>query len=201
MLTWVRRNRGTILFVLTLVVTGLLVGNAWKARLVSLAWLATQKDTIGALNSIVGMFVLVIGSIFSYFRFFRGRTLSLRSELAITVSVHVTTEKYLIHAITLSAKNVGNATIWNPLPHISARVHAPPHAQTTIEIGDWEHEQVQSAEMVPVVDPGETVTFFAVRHIASEAWAVTYSASLRADQGDTWHVCKTVSNKTSSKDG
>jgi hypothetical protein len=199
-MAWLRRNRGTILFVLSLLVVGLAVANAWKAHVVSFAWLAAQKDALGSLNSIVGMLVLIVGSVFSYFRFFRGRTLSLRSELALSVSVHATTENYFIHAMTLSAKNVGNVTIWNPLPRISLRIHGPPDNQRVEDVVDWEREQEQTQDLIAVIDPGETVSFFAVRHIECAAWAVTYSASLRADQGDTWHVCKMVSNEASTKD-
>ena len=201
MRAWIGRNRGTILFALSLLATGLLIANVWKSRIVSLAWLAAQKDAIGALSGIVATVVLVIGSIFSYFRFFHGRTLSLRTELAIAVSVHNTDEDYLIHAITLSAKNVGGVTIWNPLPHISLRVHGPGSTEEILRISDWTREPTGSVASLSVIDPGETATFFALRRIPNRAWAVTYAATLRADRGDAWHVSKTVSNKASCKDG
>lgn len=179
----------------------LLIANAWRDGSISFAWFAAQKDALAGISSAVTAVVLVIGSVFSYFRFFRGRTLSQRAELSLSVSVHATTGACLIHAITLSAKNVGNTTIWNPLPTISAEVHGPADVQNAFHIADWNPEEVKSSNMAPVIDPGETVTFFALRQIAEAAWAVTYSAALMAGEGDTWHVAKTVSNKVPSKDG
>ena len=195
MVIWLRRHKGAITFALTLLLIALTLANAWKYRIVSAEWFTEQKDALSALNSIVTMLILMAGAVFSYYRFFRGRTLSLRTELNVNVSVHQTPEQYRIHAITLTVKNVGSSTIWNPKPLIALHIHGPKGVAERREITDWWEEEASSEHLAPVIDSGETVTFFAQQRIPDGAWAVTYSASLRADQGDVWHVSKTVSNK------
>lgn len=193
--TWLRRHAGPVTFVLSLIVIVLALSNAWKHELVSARWLAGQKDALAALNSIVTMLILLAGSIFSYYRFFKGRTLSLRVELALGISVHQTPRQYRIHAISLSAKNVGSSTVWNPTPEITVHVHGPEGVAATRHITEWSEEGGNDGHMVAVIDAGETVFFFAHQHIPDDAWAVTYAASVRADQGDVWHISSTVSNK------
>lgn len=195
MITWLRRHAGPITFVLSLIVLVLALSNAWKHGLVSAVWLANQKDALSALNSIVTMLILVAGAIFSYYRFFKGRTLSLRVELSLEASVHETPQHYRIHAISLSAKNVGSSTVWNPLPTITVQIHGPEGVEETRHITDWSAETGSNPDMVAVIDAGETVFFFAHQHIPDKAWAVSYFASMRADQGDVWHISRTVSNK------
>lgn len=197
MLTWLLRHRGAITFALTLLLIVLALANAWKYNFVSANWLSNQKDALSALNSLITMMILVAGSAFSYYRFFKGRTLSLRSELTLNVTVHQTPKRYRIHAITLTAKNVGSSTVWNPTPKITVQIHGPEGIEETRHIDDWWEEEAEGADknLAPVIDAGETVSFFAHQHIPDEAWAVTYLALLRADQGDVWYVSKTISNK------
>jgi len=169
----------------------------WKADVISADWLTKQKDALSALNSIVTMLILVAGSIFSYYRFFRGRTLSLRSELSLEVSVHETSEQHLIHAIALTAKNVGGSTIWNPKPRIIMHIHGPKDVEQHRVITNWwEGSGNEDQKTAIVIDPAETVGFFAQQNIPDKAWAVTYMVSLQADRGDVWSICKTVSNKS-----
>ncbi len=196
MVIWLKRHKGALTFALSLLMITLGLANAWKHQLISTDWLNTHKDALSALNSIVALLILIAGSLFSYYRFFRGRTLSLRAELSIDVSVHNTPEQFLLHAVTLTAKNVGSSTIWNPTPHISVRVHGPPGLAEGREITDWwnEDRSEDTGATAPVIEAGETVSFFTHQEIASKAWAVTYFASLRADTGDAWFVSKTVTN-------
>lgn len=199
MTDWLRRHKGAIIFALTLLIVTLLLANAWKHDLVSTEWLAAQKDSLAALSSIVTLFVLVGGAFFSYYRFFRGRTLSLRAELGIAVSVHQTPEDFILHAAILTAKNVGTSTIWHPTPNMRVEIHGPPEVQETRHIRDWWEERSRSSkrETAPVIEPDETVSFFSRQQIPKTAWAVTYIANLRADTGDTWYVATTVSNRDS----
>jgi hypothetical protein len=182
-------------------VISLLFANAWKYRIVSVDWLKEQKDALSALSSIITMLILLAGSVFSYYRFFRGRTLSLRLEIGIDVSVHKTTKPFFIHAITVIAKNVGSSTIWNPTPHVTVHIHGPDTIAQEREItGWWEEPIIEDRKLLaPVIDSGETVTFFAHQEIPADAWAVTYTASLRTDNGDSWFAAKTISNKENSK--
>ena len=184
---------------MTLIVVALGFLNVWKHQLVSLSWFKDNKDALAALNSIVTVFLLIAGGLFSDYRFFRGRTLSSRAELAIAVSVHETPEQFLLHAILLTAKNVGSGTIWEPKPTIHVQIHGPSDKVVTRRITDWWEEDEDEDGTAPVIEAGETVSFFAHQRIPKDAWAVTYRTSLAADSGDIWFVAKTVSNRASDK--
>lgn len=103
----------------------------------------------------------------------------------------------MLHAITVTAKNVGASTIWNPTPAISFVLHGPGEKVEEKQITGWWNEpntETQGA-FAPVIDPDEKVTFFAQRYVPKDSWAVTYTASVRADSGDSWFAAKTVSNE------
>jgi hypothetical protein len=192
---WLRRHKGAVVFGLTLALISLGLADAWKYGIVSADWLAKRKDALSALSSLVTLLVLVAGSTFSYYRFFRGRTLSLRLELAIAVSIHKAPNATMLHAITLTAKNVGGSTIWNPSPELVIITHM--EEESLERITDWWDEPTGDEQRLtaPVIDPDEAVTFFAQREIPQQAWAVTYTACVRADTGDAWFTAKTVSNE------
>src|SRR6478736_2620036 len=139
-MNWLRRNKGVITFAVSLLVLLLLVANAWKLHLVSVQLLAAKKDAISAVTSVASAVVLIAGAIFSYYRFFRGRTLSLRLELSLCVSVHDTPNGVLLHSIDLRAKNVGTSTVWNPVPKIIVKIHGPAGIDQTIAIAHWWEE-------------------------------------------------------------
>lgn len=192
---WIRRHRGALVFALSIVAISLLLANAWRHQLLSVEWLKNQKDALAALNSIVTLLVFIAASIFSYYRFFKGRTLSLRADPQIDISVHPTTAEANLHAYNLTIKNVGTSTIWNPKPHLKLIIHGPPEIEDEREISGWyEEERENDQSTVPVIEAEERVSFFGHQEIVKEAWAVTYIASIHADSGDSWYVSKTVSN-------
>ena len=201
MYNWLRRHKGAIVFALSVTTIALLAANAWKYEVLSSTWLKDQKDALAALNSIVTLLVFLAASLFSYYRFFRGRTLSLRSELSIDVSVHATPDDCNLHAYTLTAKNVGTSTIWNPEPEVQVAIHGPSDVKETRIINNWVEESTggNSDATVAVIESEETVSFNGQQLIPKSAWAVTYTASLKADSGDMWFSSKTVGNKEDNK--
>lgn len=200
MYTWLRRHKGAIVFALSVLAIALLAANAWKHQILSATWLKSQKDALAALNSIVTLLVFLAASVFSYYRFFRGRTLSLRAELNLDVSVHETPNESNLHAFTLTAKNVGTSTIWNPIPKITAVTHGPNSTEEKRDIVNWfeQHPTDGPKGTAAVIEADETVSFFGRQSVLKSAWAVTYTASVTADSGDTWFASKTISNKESS---
>jgi hypothetical protein len=194
MRAWIDRHRDSLVFGLSVAAVFLGVLVAWRHGALSSAWLEKNKDAISAACSLVTAAVLVLGAVASYLRFFRGRTLSLRAELALDVSTHPTAEDFVLHAVTLRVRNVGNATIWNPVPLMTLEAYGPPGARVSESVSQWSEETLRAEGSIPVVEPGETVMFFAVRRIPVAAWAVVYAAALRADRGDTWQTSRMVSN-------
>lgn len=179
-----------------MIIAVLFLANGWRHGFISANWLKEHKDALSALSSIFTVFILIAGSSFSYFRFFRGRTFSLRADLSINVSVHDSGGDFNLHAITLAAKNVGASTIWNPRPLITIEIHSIANEPVTERIDNWWKEPLDHAQKrtVPLIESTETVMFFAQRRIPKASYAVTYRAQLKADSGDNWYFAKTVSN-------
>src|SRR5438270_7898831 len=125
MRAWFERHRGEIVGVLSLCVTALALANVLKERSISLAWLRDNKDAITAATGIATTLLVFLGGIFSYYRFFRGRTFAARAELKLTVSVHSTTEDFHLHTIIAEMKNLGSMPIWDPRPTIWFTVYGP----------------------------------------------------------------------------
>jgi hypothetical protein len=168
---------------------------SWNHQRTIVDWLARQNSAVESASSIVTIIVVSAASVASYFRFFRGRTLAVRAELAIEISVHDTPAGYRVHAFALRAKNVGNSTIWRPNPTVGMRIHGPLEVVEDLprELTEW-WKWWELDHQTSLIDAGETVTFFALQQIPDRAWAVTYYASLHADSGDVWYLAKTVTN-------
>lgn len=201
MLVWIRRHVGAIIFSLTLFVAILLLANAWKHNIISARWLKDQKDALSSINSIATTILFIAGAIFSYYRFFRGRLLTVKAELSLSVSIHPTPENSLLHSITLTVKNVGAFPIWNPIAIVTVIIHGGESAGTE-EIRQWDTPRASAdiSNAFPIVESDETVSFFAIRRIPKSAWAVTYMATLSADTGDAWFTSRTVTNSPSSRE-
>lgn len=196
----VRRNSGLVVFILTLLIAALFVAGLWRRQIVSLAWLASNKDGIGAASSIASTALLIVGATFAYFRFFRGRTLALRAELQLSAVVHPTKQPHLIHAITLKVKNVGGSTIWHPTPRLRFKCYGQAADSATGEIAFSDVTEAPSemrdtaAASFSVIETEETVSFFAVREVPEAVWVAVYKATLTADSGDVWTAYCSVAN-------
>lgn len=198
MLTWLHRHNGAIVFAATLLVAVLVLANAVKHNFISAEWLKEQKDALSAINSIATTILVIAGAIFSYYRFFKGRLLSLKAEPSLSISVHPTSRDTLLHAITLRVKNAGSSTIWNPTAMVTVVIHGPEPTPNE-EIRHWDTPQavVDVSDTFGLIESDESVSFFALRYIPKTAWAVTYTASISADTGDVWFASQTVTNSAS----
>ncbi|QYO61956.1 hypothetical protein [Leptolyngbya sp. 7M] len=212
-----RRHEHTIQFILIALIALLVVANVQKEQKISIRWLAERKDALAALNSIVTIVLLLIGSTFSYYRFFYGQTLAIRLELLLDVSVHGPPEEspFQLHVICLTVKNIGSFSLWNPMvkltvvPHVggmSSDVGRTSSPKDEITMSPWFQNGSNSVSADPTIsDPmiliasGETAPFFAQREIPKEVWAVTYIVRLEAGNGTVWSTSKTVSNKTTNE--
>jgi hypothetical protein len=189
-----RSYRGEIFVVLSLIAVVLLVANLVKDGLVTAELLESNKGAIDAGSKIVTGVLLLVGGLFSYFRFFRGRLLAVRAEVSIQVSVHKSPHDFNLHAIQISMRNVGSSAIWEPEPELWI---------TLDEAESSKHEVVREWSDLPgcddpsfasVIDTGESVLFFCRRRIPKRVWAVTYQVAVRSASGDIWQSGTTVSN-------
>lgn len=197
-----RQNYGQIIVGLTIIAIGLFLVNLIKRDIIGLEWLSKNKDSIGAINDIFSIAILLVASIFSYYRFFRGRTFAMRAKPKITTTVHNTSENFFIHAITVKIENVGQLPIWNPSPVTVAKVHGPDDSEKDRVVDNWSRPPFTSDKELEtvVIETGETISFFAHQKIPKEVWAVTYSTSIKSESKDIWATNLTVSNTPSKSD-
>jgi hypothetical protein len=194
---WLTRNREALIPLLVLAVATLILANLLKHGLLTPSVLAANKDALAALNSAVSIVVIVVGAIFSYYRFFRGRTFFSRAELKISVVVIETTKNFNLHAVTLEVKNIGTMSIWEPTPLVKLYEYGPA-GPTSDTWGDWRDAVGSSdeADMLSVIDSGEVVSFINHHEVGKSIWAVTYVAFVTAKSREVWKVSTTVPNKS-----
>lgn len=197
---WITRYREIIVPALVVIGVSLLLANLIKHHLLSSSALTNNKDALAALNNSVNIVVIVVGSVFSYYRFFRGRTFYSRAELKITVEVIRATADVFIHFVTLEAKNIGTLSIWNPVPVLKMYQYGPDGStETTFE--HWSEAKSPKAhgESLAVIDSGESASFWADTEVAAKTWAVVYTAFVHADSGDIWKQVAVVKNIETKK--
>jgi hypothetical protein len=172
---------------------------AAKVGVLSLGWLQSRKD---AINSIVGVIVLLAGSTIGYLRFFRGRTLTSRLELSISVDTLESPRSGILHSVTVSAKNIGTIAIWGPHPRLHITTwHEDETRQNRVVDGVWQDTAVDHSRKrkVFLIDSGETADFCHEQLFPQCVWAVSYTAAVTSG-GTTWAKTKTVENRACSSD-
>lgn len=148
---------------------------------------------VSAAASVCSAAVIVLGAVFSYFRFFRGRTFSLRAELDIEVSVHALAGGYL-HTAVLRARNVGTSAIWFPRATIGTAVDGA-EARETHDVTDWPKGLSSLKHGYDIIESGESQIYVLTKRFEASAAVVTYFGVLRADAGNEWHAARSVANR------
>lgn len=87
MRVWLTRNRELLFPAITVLIAFFLLANLVKHGILAPSALAANKDALSALNSTVNVIVIIFGAIFSYYRFFRGRTFFARADVDIGVTL------------------------------------------------------------------------------------------------------------------
>jgi hypothetical protein len=194
---WLTRNKETVIPSLVVAAVTLVMANLLKHRLLGLSQLAANKDALAALNSAVTIVVVLVGSVFSYYRFFRGRTFVTRAELSIDVSVIPATDTFNIHAVIVNLKNIGSASIWEPIPSIRVYEYGP-HGMSSRTWNNWTAATSPLGETstMSVVDSGETVSFVSHEEVPDSIWAVVYTVFVHSDRGEIWKHCAVVANSS-----
>jgi hypothetical protein len=78
---WLTHHRDVVIPALVILATVLVLANLMKYKLLTASVLASNKDALAALSSAVSIIAISAGAVFSYYRFFRGRTFYSRAEL------------------------------------------------------------------------------------------------------------------------
>lgn len=192
--SWLNPILGAVLVVL-------IFGYAVVHKYLTWSWFAANKDALSSVNSVIGSAAILLGGVLAYYRFFRGRTFSTRAELAMSVNVlHAPAEKFL-HVLTLSVKNLGTVSIWNPQPIVKVSAHRRDGNVSSEPVHRWDEGAltVENSPRLSVLDSGESGDFFMQRFFPKDIWAVTYSATVRCSTGETWTKLVTVENLVPDK--
>lgn len=192
---WLLRNRETLFPALSALALALLIAVLVRLDILTASKLAANKDALSALSSSVSMIILLIGGVFSYYRFFRGRTFFARADIDIKVTIIDTNSDQLIHFVVVEIKNIGTLPIWNPTPVVDVTtIDSRTHKNDRWD--NWVEGRVTNrGEVYAVVDSGEDASFFNEHEVAKDAWAVAYVAYVTAESGETWKKAIMVQNK------
>src|SRR5437868_5417918 len=79
---------------------------------------------------------IVLGSIASYFRFFRGRTFAARGDIVITVKVMEGSPGKVLHVIDVVFNNLGTVPIWKPLAELRIEAFGNPAIEPE-QVTEW----------------------------------------------------------------
>lgn len=190
------RHRAWLIPLLSLVFVGLGIANLIKHDIVSAEKLTASSDLVSAVSSLVGVIAILFGAVLSYYRFFRGRTFSVRANLRLRVTVVEAGAERRMHSLLLEVENVGTMSIWEPTPVLGIRAHGP-NAPADEKVVDWSESLLPDdrVERTAVIDSGEATGFFVVRHFDQTIWAVRYLASVKGRTGDVWRCAMTVPNR------
>ena len=187
--------------VLAAVLALLLLAYGRKVGILSTPWLTSHKDALAAVSTALSAAGILLGGLLAYYRFFRGRTLSTRAELAIDVDVIPAPGAQLLHSVTVSVKNVGTVTIWEPRPVIEVMSRHADGTVSSFTIAKWFEmpDGDQGSSRLSALDSGETADFFTQQLFEANVWAVTYAATITCSTGDSWTKLRAVENRARHK--
>ncbi len=192
---WLTRNREIVFPVLATIVAILILGDLMKYRLLTASVLASNKDSLSALSSAVSIVGISLGAIFSYYRFFRGRTFYSRAELMIDVTVIPQQTRINMHAVIVEVKNIGTLPIWTPVLVLVIVEHGPDGEKRRV-LDSWSTAHSPRGEIgtAPVIDSGETAPFWTDIEVPDSVWAVFYTAFVHSEGGEIWKKVTVVKN-------
>jgi len=199
MRSWLTRHRDVVIPALVVIVAVLILADLIKYRLLTASALAGNKDALAALSSAVNIIAVAVGAVFTYYRFFRGRTFFNRAELKINVTVISTRTGVNLHAVILEVKNIGSLSIWEPVPIIRVDEYGP-NGINSRSIDSWSEARSPRSrgQTLPVVDAGETASFWMTEEVPQSSWVLIYTAWVHS-QGETWKQVAVVENSVTGK--
>ena len=189
-----------LIVALSMTVAVLLIAVSFRVGLISTGLLVANKDFIDVSTKLLGALVLTLGAIASYFRFFKGRTLSPRLKIEALVDVIPIDSSRNLHVLSVEVTNVGSVAIWGLQPRIEIRYHGD-DSRTEEDIGDWwtplDHRDGKTR--LRMLDTEESSQFAVHRDVPVTVWAVTFFTRVSLSSGHSWHRVTTASNRLEGK--
>lgn len=147
--------------------------------------------------------VLLTGAVLSYFRFFYGRTLSLRADVTLAVTGIPDPCGGRLYTAIVTVKNVGTVTIWHPQPSIEVRLprgdQAEDHDSLPVTVDRVQRKVSAGKSSTSLIEPGESVPYCFHIRTAAVSWATTFMAAVSCDSGNVWSAYATVENVPAAK--
>lgn len=193
---WYIRHRDTIIPLLAVAAATLLLVNLMKDGVLTPSRLKDNKDALAALQSVVQVVVISLGAVFSYYRFFRGRTFVARADVELCADVFGAGSDAYLHAIRIEFKNLGTVSIFDPRPVLNVQYYGPTPVKDE-NWSDWREASLpdRSRLSYAVVDSGETASYSASHEVPKTIWVVEYTVFITDTDGVTWKRSVTVANK------
>ena len=178
----------SLLSIIILLISILLIKN----NTITVEKIASHKDFIDAVNKIIGSILLIIGAVFSYFKFFKGRTFSERLIIDVHVKVFDYNQNQKLHTVDIELHNIGAIPIKNFTCEISANM-----------IDGTENETVEIlTEIKPISDNATSIIDtqeIDYKHykllVSNDIKAVLYKIKIISSKGDAWTKAFTIINK------
>jgi fumarate reductase subunit D len=181
---------------LSVAVVVLVVAVAFRLGFISAPSLVQNKDLVDVGTKLLGTVIITLGAIASYFRFFKGRTLSPRLKIHATVEVFPIDSSRNFHVLSVEVANVGSVAIWGLEPRVEIRYHGDEERMEE-DLGDWwtplDHRD--STARLRMLDTEESSQFVVHREVPRNVWAVTYFTRVSLSSGHSWHRIITASNR------
>jgi hypothetical protein len=185
---WVNPVLGVVLLVLILAYLG-------KTGVIRPQWISANKNLLDAFTDIVNMLAVVFAAVFSYFRFFRGRVLTERVELALDITSITRPGGGAVQLVTLSIRNVGAVPLWQPIVIGTTTARYADGSTITRKVTDWDDGLIQHRSLgkhrQEVIDSGEAASYSAEVLLESSIWALTYVVSVATGHNE-WSTMRIV---------
>lgn len=149
------------------------------------------KNLVDAATKIITTIVLMIGGLFSYIKFFKGRLLSPKININFNSGVIKINDKNL-HWLEVQLENKGTVSVWDYTTNIYAIFDGD--TALHIPLTDFVPHPLETLERERAIDINETVFEHAFLKVPLTVSAVTFKVEIK-DKTDTlwWRSC-TVSN-------
>ena len=194
-----QKNRNILILWGLLIIFILIAINVWKHQIITSEFLANNKDAIDAVSAIITTMIVIIGAFMTYYRFFKGRTFSLRGQIQIKVNVHNLDENKNLHVVKVLFKNVGSSAIFNPKLKLIVDSLGGNEKQRTIDQWFDPGKKIDDSPRMYFIDPEESASFLTHVQVFKESSIVIYTAVVSSEDKTIWQDATSVDNSIISE--
>jgi hypothetical protein len=174
-----------LLFVLLLFNDNIITGDIIKKN----------KDVIDSLSKIISTVILIIGGIFSYFKFFKGRLFTEKIIIEIKSKIIKNGANNLL-VIDSEFQNIGDIAIWYPKENISLVLISKDGIRNmSLYSPNSPDEKYDMNEDEFLIEPQETSYRHFTNFVNSEILAITVKIEIFSRNGNKWSKSITIDNK------